>query len=100
MRYCGPRGIPLSSFLGWPQEDQDAALAWQAHEAERCPGCGRHPDDPPTHPHVEICPSCRMQAAAGREVKRDQGEHLVWAQATVADCPVCNPKSSPSAGRR
>lgn len=45
MAYCGPRGIPLSVFLGWPQDDQDAALAWQAREATRCPGCGSHEAD-------------------------------------------------------
>lgn len=96
MRYCGPRGIPLSTFLGWAQEDQDAALAWQAHEAERCPGCGRHPDDPPSHPHVGVCPSCRAQALQGREVDRAGGEHLVWEPGYAADCPQCHPKSTSS----
>jgi hypothetical protein len=37
--YCAPRGIAHSVFLGWPDEDQDKALAWAAEEAERCPGC-------------------------------------------------------------
>jgi hypothetical protein len=45
MSYCGPKGIPLSGFLSWSVADQDAALAWQAHENRRCPGCGTHPDD-------------------------------------------------------
>lgn len=45
MAYCGPRGIPLSTFLAWPQGDQDAALIWQAHEAKRCRACGTHPTD-------------------------------------------------------
>ena len=45
MAYCGPRGIPLSRFLAWPQSDQDAALAWQAREATRCPSCGTHEAD-------------------------------------------------------
>jgi hypothetical protein len=43
MAYCGPRGIPLSSFLAWDLHDQEAALAWQSHDAERCKTCGTHP---------------------------------------------------------
>lgn len=46
MAYCAPKGIPLSTFLAWPQEDQDAALAWQWHESLRC-SCGAHEADPP-----------------------------------------------------
>jgi hypothetical protein len=45
MDYCGPRGIPLSAFLTWPDPDQDAALYWQKRERERCGSCGTHPDD-------------------------------------------------------
>lgn len=45
MRYCGPRGIPRSTFLSWPEEDQEWALAWQDDQAVRCPGCGHHPED-------------------------------------------------------
>lgn len=44
MAYCGPRGIPLSTFLAWPEDDQNAALMWQAYEARRCGSCGTHPD--------------------------------------------------------
>jgi hypothetical protein len=44
--YCGPRGIPLSVFLGrvvypgepqWTEDDARAALDWQAEDARRCP---------------------------------------------------------------
>ena len=45
MAYCGPRGLPLSDFLSWSAHDQAAALAWQAHEARRCTGCGTHAED-------------------------------------------------------
>jgi hypothetical protein len=45
MAYCGPKGIPLSAFLSWADADQDAALMWHAHEGQRCPQCGTHPDD-------------------------------------------------------
>jgi hypothetical protein len=68
MAYCGPRGIPLSVFLSWDTDDQDAALLWQAREARRCSGCGTHPDDwdpdaggrrDAYHATVEVCPGCR-----------------------------------------
>lgn len=45
MAYIGPLGIPLSTFLSWPEHDQDAALLWQAHESKRCHNCGTHPYD-------------------------------------------------------
>lgn len=45
MAYCGPRGIPHSTFLGWRPSDQQKALAWQAFESRRCHGCGTHPDE-------------------------------------------------------
>lgn len=58
MAYCGPRGIPLSAFLGWSQDDQDAALAWQADQAQRCPRCGTHPDDPAGEASKHVCRGC------------------------------------------
>jgi hypothetical protein len=45
MAYCGPKGIPLSEFLAWGEDDQDAALQWQSHESHRCGQCGTHPDE-------------------------------------------------------
>jgi hypothetical protein len=41
MRYIGPKGIPYSEWLGWDQFSRDAAMAWQAREADRCPQCGQ-----------------------------------------------------------
>jgi hypothetical protein len=50
MQYCGPRGIPLSVFLGrvvgpgdpqWLPEDVAAALKWQSEQDLLCPGCGQ-----------------------------------------------------------
>jgi hypothetical protein len=40
MAYCGPRGIPLSRFLSWPVDDQQAALTWMAEDRLRCSNCG------------------------------------------------------------
>lgn len=45
MAYCGPKGIPLSVFLSWREDDQQAALAWQTWDATRCKGCGTHSED-------------------------------------------------------
>ena len=67
MEYCGPRGIPLSRFLAWKPEDQDAALQWQARRSQTCSGCGTHPDEwnPKAGGHrqayvpvLEMCPGC------------------------------------------
>lgn len=80
MAYCGPKGIPLSRFLGWPQEDQDAALEWQAHEAARCTGCGTHtyewnPSEGGSRQayaaRLVICPGClaKERVSGGDEAK-------------------------------
>lgn len=45
MEYCGPLGIPHSTFLSWDPEDQDKAIAWKIHEASRCSSCGTYPED-------------------------------------------------------
>lgn len=37
--------IPLSSFLSWPDDDQDKALAYERYLAGVCSGCGTHRDD-------------------------------------------------------
>jgi len=56
MDYCGPRGIGLHTFLGWPASSRTAALAWSMDQRKRdaekavaqskaCRGCGTNPDD-------------------------------------------------------
>lgn len=77
MRYCGPRGIPLSRFLEWDELDQDAALMWQAHESRRCTGCGTHPDEwdetrggrrDAYVAETVVCPGCRaLDTATDRQ---------------------------------
>lgn len=105
MAYCGPRGIPLSVFLSWAEDDQQAALAWQAHEAARCRGCGTHPEDWPRDAtehrhHVEIyrCHGCALlQQNAETAEFRDQtrrGQHLMMARGPAVACPTCNPALS------
>lgn len=83
MAYCGPRGIPLSVFLSWDDDDQDAALAWQAHEAGRCPSCGTHPDEwteslgghrDAYHGELVICPGCQQLDATRSNHEKGAGK--------------------------
>lgn len=90
MAYCGPKGIPLSAFLGWSQADQDAALAWSAHESRRCQSCGHHPDEDRPHTHVNVCSGCRAVDAAGKsEAAKVPGAHVRIAHGAPSECPHC-----------
>lgn len=84
MAYCGPKGIPLSQFLTWPQDDQDAALLWQSHEGQRCTGCGTHPHewDPERggNPHaymagLRYCPGCARSASLANSEQAKHAGH-------------------------
>lgn len=87
MAYCGPRGIPLSEFLSWDETDQDAAMAWQMHEARRCPSCKTHPDEwdedaggrrDAYAADIAVCPGCRtLDAARSRHEDTPPGAHLI-----------------------
>jgi len=90
MAYCGPRGIPLSTFLAWDDESQDAALTWARHEAMRCPSCGAHPDEPQHH-HVEVCRSCRDRDVAQHEASERPGARVVpfVGEVDVKGCEAC-----------
>lgn len=88
MAYCGPKGIPLSQFLAWSPTDQEAALAWQAREASRCPGCGTpeadwdETDGGSRHAWVadlHICQGCVQIEAARTQLDGDpklRGRHI------------------------
>lgn len=102
MAYCGPKGIPLHEFLAWPQESQQAALMWQAHEARRCPDCRTHreewfdEDGKPTRPqhwHQEVCPGCQAKQRAAADAEKDEdgtkGTVLVAADGPEHLCPSC-----------
>lgn len=99
MAYCGPRGIPLSKFLHWHQTDQDAALAWQAHESRRYPD-GTHPDDwseerggsrRAFHAHVDVHPGAVIIEAAqsSEDFQATRGAHVHLAHGPVTECPRC-----------
>jgi hypothetical protein len=109
MGYCGPRGIPLSVFLGrkvhpgvdpeWTAADREDALAWADFEARRCTSCGTHPDEwaedrqTAYHAHLKECRGCTQQRrlAATDEAKRGEGRYVVMAGGSAADCPQCRP---------
>lgn len=99
MAYCGPRGIPLSVFLSWPEADQQAALGWQAHEGRRCGSCGTHPDDwdedkHAYHPEAFQCAGCRdveRTKQAPEVVNGERGLHIRLVPGTHKDCSRCNP---------
>ncbi|NCT90256.1 hypothetical protein GXB85_04715 [Cellulomonas sp. APG4] len=100
MAYCGPRGIPLSVFLGWAQADQDAALAWVGYEARRCSSCGYHPDEGPRHAHIDVCPGCvSREAAAQDEDAKVRGAHVHMASGTTGECDRCVTTAAANAGR-
>jgi hypothetical protein len=104
MAYCGPKGIPLSRFLSWSETDQDAALAWQAHENRRCSGCGTHPDDwddakngLPSGYHAEAhtCPGCaetQRMTESDRVQNGGRGVHVRLVRGGYADCERCGPR--------
>ena len=80
MSYCGPRGIPLSRFLRWHPDDQQAALAWQADQAQRCPSCGtadwEWEEDPLAYrTDVWVCRGCNMRGHEER-AQRKTAEHM------------------------
>ena len=72
MDYCGPKGIPLSTFLGWQADDQDAALWWQAEQNLRCQSCGtaawEWEEDPAAYRVAEsVCRGCALTEAARKD---------------------------------
>lgn len=100
MAYCGPRGIPLSTFLRWEPDDQHAALDWAAFEGARCPKCGTHPDEWADdrfayHAHLTQCKGCREQqrVAEAPEAREGRGVYVVSAPGSAAECSRCQPVS-------
>ena len=99
MAYCGPAGIPYTTFIGgpagWDDLSRDAAIAWQLERDTRCGGCGQHRDEwvtlgadgqereirpAPYVIHDHHCPSCETleRARKAREKEERPGQHLVF----------------------
>jgi hypothetical protein len=100
MAYCAPKGIPLSVFLTWSDTDQEAALAWQAHESRRCGSCGTHPDDwsrdrHAFHAEMYVCPGCvevqRRQDDPAVKGSTQRGLHVRLAHGHPRTCTRCTP---------
>lgn len=81
MDYCGPLGIPHSTFLGWSEDDQQKALWWKARNRQVCAGCGTHPDDWNEDlggsrnayvPEEVTCPGCRARAGAEEQLQAER----------------------------
>lgn len=76
-----PLGIPHSTFLSWPLDDQDKALAYQAVQRETCPDCGtrgdhwQHEDGTPDPQALvaeeTVCLGCAAAAKARAGVDPD-----------------------------
>lgn len=101
MDYCGPKGIPHSTFLSWDPDDQEKALSWQAFMARRCGQCGTHLDDWKEtaggdrfawHAETYTCPGC-SELERYRErpeiANPDHGVHLRLSRGSASDCPHC-----------
>lgn len=107
MAYCGPRGIPLSVFLGrvvgpgdpvWLLSDRDAALAWAEREARICKRCGTDPeawDEDPLafHAHLQQCKGCQEQQRASEspDARNGRGIAAVVVPGPAGVCPRCQP---------
>ena len=87
MAYCGPKGIPLSTFLAWSEADQEMALGWQAEQDQRCKGCGTHPADwdedqggsrHAWFPAIRDCPGCARIASVAQDetTQHKPGRHI------------------------
>lgn len=93
VKYCVDHAIPHSTFLSWPEEDQDKVIEYLVYEGRRCHRCGTFPDDwidpvtkrpidPP--PHVVDSTRCHgcaaldnMQEMVGKGPHRGLYFHMI-----------------------
>ncbi len=89
MAVCATYGMAHSAFKAWDQLDQDKALAWHRRQAEKCTGCGIHPEvtDPERGGRPDalrltsrLCPTCEISDRTAEEYNknREPGEYRVW----------------------
>lgn len=80
---CETYRIPHSEFLSWDADDRHKAVMHQIRKAERCPGCGVHPDelDPRKGGHpaaftfeLHTCEACAAKADGEKELQRRRDE--------------------------
>ncbi len=80
MAYCGPRGIPLSTFLNWPVDDQAAAIAWMVEDRLRCQSCGTaewewEADLGAYTADAHVCMGCQLRGVEEKKYKQ-ASEHM------------------------
>jgi hypothetical protein len=95
MRYCCPRGIPLTRFteqrLGppdWTVRDINAALEWQIHEDAHCGNCGMPLEESQQadntfayRSEAVACHGCRAVQREARKLEADEQplvRYRVW----------------------
>lgn len=79
MNYCAPLGIPLSEFLNWHPDDQQAALAWQADRNSRCSHCGTadwewEENRDAYVAKVKVCRGCHRRASEEKNQRKTAEE--------------------------
>lgn len=77
MEYCGPRGIPLSTFLQWPPDDQLAALSWSSEDRVRCPHCGTaewewEEDGDAYRAEPRVCRGCHRRGVEEQQLRKQE----------------------------
>lgn len=69
---------------GWSEDDRQAALAWQAEQALKCPGCGHWLDETTSEdgsdwePHVVRCRACEA-----RDLRREDDQREFQGRGTA-----------------
>ncbi len=87
MQFCNQVGIPHSEFLSWDETDQEAAIEYELHNAERCPHCGtfadewlddkgRHKEPQPYIAHTVNCLGCEAIAESRERIPDKQRSHI------------------------
>lgn len=82
MDYCGPLGLPRSTFLGWDRDDQDAAIVWSMRKRATCSSCGTREDewdpalggrDDAYRAELRKCWGCHATAAREKSITKEMG---------------------------
>jgi hypothetical protein len=77
-----PKALPHSVFLGWADDDQDKALAYEAAVRQVCPRCGTRPaeweaDREAYVGQTHLCPGCEVRHQEQQNVPSDAADYTV-----------------------
>lgn len=78
MRVCEKYQISYSEFLGWDDDDQDLAIAYEIFQADKCGRCGTsrerwESDRFAYEPVVERCRGCEMMEKQQQTLTEQRG---------------------------